>query len=61
MVYTGQVPAPDVPSDIAIKAVMFADIYPDQVNQVNIRRGGPTRTLVFEGQDAPVQSLTALD
>jgi hypothetical protein len=61
MVYTGQVPSPDVLGEIDIKAVMFTDIYPDQVNQVNIRRGGPTRTLVFEGQGARVQSLIALD
>lgn len=61
MVYTGRISAPDVLGEIDIKAVMFADIYPDQVNQVNIRRGGPTRTLVFEGQDAQVQSLIALD
>ena len=61
MVYTGQIAAPDVFGEIDIKAGMFADIYPDQVNQVNIRRGGPTRTLVFEGKDAQVQSLIALD
>ncbi|CAN5331613.1 hypothetical protein BH10PSE3_BH10PSE3_05870 [soil metagenome] len=61
MVYTGQIPLSDVLGQIDIKAVMFVDIYPDQVNQVNIRRGGPTRTLVFEGKDAQVQSLIALD
>lgn len=61
MVYTGQIPASDVLGEIEIKAVMFTDIYPDQVNQVNIRRGGPTRTLVFEGQGAQVQTLIALD
>lgn len=60
MVYAGQVPASDVTGQIDVMAAMFADVYDDQVNQVNVRRVGVTRTLVFQGQDAEIQSLAAL-
>jgi hypothetical protein len=38
---------------------MFADVYSDEVNQVNVRRLGVTRTLVF----TPVtrETLDAVD
>jgi len=50
--YVGQVPPADVRADIELRAAMFADVYGDEVNQVNVRRFGITRTLVFSGSDA---------
>lgn len=58
--YVGKVA--DASAAIDVRAAMFADIYGDEVNQVNIRRLGVTRTLVFNGPDAEVpQTLDALE
>ncbi len=41
---------------------MFADVYGDEVNQVNVRRLGVTRTLIFNAPDAATpQTLDPLD
>ncbi|MBO9547000.1 DUF6702 family protein [Caulobacter sp.] len=50
--YAGKVSAHDVGAPVTVRAAMFADIYDDEVNQVNIRRNGITRTLVFSGEEA---------
>ncbi len=50
--YAGKVAPTDATAEVAIKAAMFADIYGDEVNQVNVRRAGVTRTLVFNGPEA---------
>jgi len=50
--YAGQVPPADTRAAVEVRAAMFADIHADEVNQVNIRRLGVTRTLVFSGTDA---------
>lgn len=34
---------------LTIRSGLLSDIYPSQVNQVNVRRGAVTRTLRFEG------------
>lgn len=50
--YAGQVPLADARAAVEVRAAMFADIHRDEVNQVNVRRLGVTRTLVFNGPDA---------
>ena len=50
--YAGKIRPADVNSTIGVKAAMFSDIYGDEVNQVNVRRLGVTRTLVFSGAEA---------
>jgi len=50
--YVGQVPPADARAAIELRAAMFADIHGDEVNQVNVRRLGVTRTLVFTGPNA---------
>ncbi len=50
--YSGQVSPTDVSAVVAVRAPLFADIYGDQVNQVNVRRLGVTRTLIFNASDA---------
>jgi hypothetical protein len=55
--YVGKVPTAAVSGDIAVQAAMFADVYGDQVNQVNIRRLGVTRTLIFNGPDAAAPQI----
>lgn len=55
--YAGKVPVADVGAPVAIRAAMFADIYSDEVNQVNIRRNGITRTLIFSGDNAQTTQL----
>lgn len=50
--YAGKAAPTDVASAITVRAPLFADIYSDQVNQVNIRRLGVTRTLIFNASDA---------
>ncbi len=52
--YAGRIAPKDVAARIGVKAAMFADIYGDEVNQVNVRRLGVTRTLVFAGGEAVV-------
>jgi len=52
--YVGKIAPADATALIGIKAAMFADIYNDEVNQVNVRRFGVTRTLVFTGAEAVV-------
>lgn len=59
--YVGKVAPADVRATVEVRAAMFADIYGDEVNQVNIRRLGVTRTLVFNSPDADApQTLDAL-
>ncbi|PZR36938.1 MAG: hypothetical protein DI526_01725 [Caulobacter segnis] len=59
--YVGQASPADVPAAITVRAPLFADIYGDQVNQVNVRRLGVTRTLVFSAADsADPQTVDAL-
>lgn len=50
--YVGKIAPADAGAEILIKAAMFADVYGDEVNQVNVRRMGVTRTLVFNGAEA---------
>ncbi|WP_419255149.1 DUF6702 family protein [Caulobacter sp. ErkDOM-YI] len=60
--YAGQVSPADVRAAIELRAAMFADVYGDEVNQVNVRRFGITRTLVFNGSDADAaQTLDPLE
>lgn len=60
--YVGNIPASQTRASVAVIAAMFADIYGDQVNQVNIRRAGVTRTLVFTGAEAATpQALDGID
>lgn len=57
--YSGKIDPADARAEVAVKASMFADVYEDEVNQVNIRRFGVTRSLVFS--DAAPKALEALD
>ena len=50
--YAGQIAPTDVTAAITVRAPLFADVYGDQVNQVNVRRRGVTRTLIFTASDA---------
>jgi hypothetical protein len=60
--YAGKIAPADAAATVGIKAAMFADIYGDEVNQVNVRRFGVTRTLVFTGAEAVVgQYLDPVD
>jgi hypothetical protein len=52
--YVGKITPADTTAMVGIKAAMFADIYGDEVNQVNVRRFGVTRTLMFTGAEAVV-------
>lgn len=52
--YVGKIAPGDATATVGVKAAMFSDIYGDEVNQVNIRRFGVTRTLVFTGAEAVV-------
>ena len=52
--YAGKVAPAKVTAKVGIKAAMFSDIYGDEVNQVNIRRLGVTRTLIFTGPEGVV-------
>ena len=60
--YVGKVSPAEVSAAIGLRAAMFADVYGDEVNQVNVRRLGITRTLVFSGSDADApQTLDPLE
>lgn len=60
--YSGKVAAADAGAAVEVTAAMLADVYGDEVNQVNVRRLGVTRTLVFNGSDAGApQALDALE
>ncbi|PIC00716.1 DUF6702 family protein [Caulobacter sp. X] len=50
--YAGMTSPADIAGAVTVRAPLFADIYGDQVNQVNIRRLGVTRTLIFNASDA---------
>ncbi|MET3666060.1 DUF6702 family protein [Caulobacter sp. 1776] len=52
--YVGKIAPADAAALVGIKAAMFSDVYSDEVNQVNIRRFGVTRTLVFTGAESVV-------
>ncbi|MCK5908548.1 MAG: hypothetical protein KAG62_01220 [Caulobacter sp.] len=59
--YVGKITPGDISAEITVRAAMFADVYGDQVNQVNVRRLGVTRTLIFNGSEAAApQTLDAL-
>lgn len=58
--YSGRIDPARASAAVAVKASMFADVYGDEVNQVNIRRLGVTRTLVFNAGDG-AQTLDAID
>jgi len=59
--YVGKIAPADASADIAVQAAMFADVYGDQVNQVNIRRLGVTRSLIFNAPEAAdLQTLDAV-
>lgn len=58
--YSGKIAPADARAEVAVKASMFADVYGDEVNQVNVRRLGVTRTLVFNAGDG-AQTLDAVD
>ncbi|ATC32338.1 hypothetical protein CA606_08215 [Caulobacter vibrioides] len=57
--YAGKVVSAQTRAEVAVIAAMFADVYGDQVNQVNIRRAGVTRTLVFTGAEAETPQALA--
>lgn len=60
--YAGKIAPADAKAAVAVKAAMFADVYGDEVNQVNVRRLGVTRTLIFNAPDAAeAQTLDPLD
>lgn len=60
--YAGKITPPQTRAQVAVIAAMFADVYGDQVNQVNIRRAGVTRTLIFTGAEAATpQALDPID
>jgi hypothetical protein len=60
--YVGKIAPADATALVGIKAAMFSDIYGDEVNQVNVRRFGITRTLIFTGAEAVVgQYLDPVD
>ena len=59
--YAGKAAPTDVSAAITVRAPLFSDVYGDQVNQVNVRRLGVTRTLIFNASDAAdPQSVDAL-
>lgn len=58
LVYAGRIAPKDAGGLIAVQAVMFGDVYGDQANQVNVRRFGVTRTLVFQSEDTEPQTLS---
>ncbi|WP_297507855.1 DUF6702 family protein [uncultured Caulobacter sp.] len=60
--YAGKIAPGEASGAVAVTAAMFADIYGDEVNQVNVRRRGVTRTLVFNAPEATTpQVLDPLD
>lgn len=59
--YAGRIAPAATRAEVAVISALFADVYADEVNQVNIRRAGVTRTLIFSGAEASVpQSLEPL-
>lgn len=59
--YSGRIAPNQTRAEVAVISALFADVYADEVNQVNIRRAGITRTLIFSGAEAGVpQSLEPL-
>jgi len=60
--YVGKIAPGDATAAVGIKAAMFSDVYGDEVNQVNVRRFGVTRTLVFTGAEGVIgQYLEPVD
>ncbi|MDA0994599.1 MAG: hypothetical protein O3A13_13350 [Proteobacteria bacterium] len=41
----------ELPSHIAVRDDILRDVFPEQVNQVNIATGGEVRSLIFQGDD----------
>lgn len=50
--YAGQIAPANAGAEVTVRAAMFADVYDDEVNQVNIRRLGVTRSLIFAAGEA---------
>lgn len=60
--YAGRIAPDQTRAEVAVIAAMFADVYPDEVNQVNVRRAGVTRSLIFSGVEAEnSQTLDAVE
>lgn len=57
LVYVGTLHQPAAALDVS--DVLFVDVYPAIENQVNVRRGGVTRTLLFGEGDADTQRVEA--
>ena len=53
--FTGRAARP--PARLAVTSRLLTDVYPRQVNQVNVRFGKLVRTLVFKSDDAQTVSL----
>lgn len=47
-------------ADLLVDSDLLESYYPGQENQVNVRRGGVTRTLVFRRGDAPGRVAAAM-
>jgi hypothetical protein len=43
--------AADLPGGLAVRHDVLRDVFPEQVNQVNLLQGSEVRSLVFTGQD----------
>ena len=44
-----ETPAPDAIDALVVRCGALRDIWPDQINRVNVKRGDDVRTLVFTG------------
>lgn len=53
--FTGHATGP--PTRLIVTSRLLTDIYPRQVNQVNVRSGNVVRTLVFTGDDTQTVKL----
>jgi hypothetical protein len=53
LIYRGQLPLPALV--VAVDSGLLEDSYADQENQVNVRRAGVTRTVLFRPGEAPQQ------
>jgi hypothetical protein len=61
LVYAARIAPRDTGGVIDVRSTLLSEVYGDQINQVNIRRRGITRTLTFRGPGAETQSLDALN
>ncbi len=44
-----ETPAPEALDALAVRCDALRDVWPDQVNRVNVKRSGEVRTLIFAG------------